>query len=410
MITSVKVKRKESAVAGRPTSLFLQIICRREVRRISLDCRVKEEEWDARLETVRIPQHSTPERMDALLKINETLIHHKKICADIIAELQQAGELSASGILQKYQEKNRRRKWLEFMESIIKEKEKERAQATLRNYRSTLRIFKQFLEGKDVPLTDMNRMLIKRFERYLAERKLSFNTISFYCRILRMVWNRAAAEGLVDKHLAPFHTVCTRVVKTKKRAVDETIINRLEKLVIPEPGLALARDLFLFSYYARGMAFIDVAFLTFDNIKGNALIYVRRKTGQLFSIELLPVMQRLIAKYASPERKFLFPVLKNDSPDFRQYDHALRLQNKRLTILAGRLGARLSTYVARHTWASVAKMKGITDEIISESMGHASVQTTRIYIASLDHSQVDKANKIVLFGKVRRTSFRMGVP
>lgn len=410
MITSIKVKKKESTVPGRPASLFLQIICKREVRRIPLECRVKEEEWDPRLETVRIPEHNTPERVHALLKINETLIHHKKICADIIAELQQAGELSAPRILQKYQERNRCRKWLEFMEAIIKEKEKERAQATLRNYRSTFRIFEQFLEGKDIPIRHMNQTLIKRFERYLVEHKLSSNTISFHCRILRMVWNRAAAEGLADKQLAPFHTVCTQVVKTKKRAVDETIINRLEKLVIPEPGIALARDLFLFSYYARGMAFIDLAFLTSENIKGRTLLYVRRKTGQLFSIELLPVMQRLIAKYASAESKYLFPVLKSDSPDFRQYDHALRLQNKRLAILAGRLGVSLSTYVARHTWASVAKLKGITEEIISESMGHSSIQTTRIYIASLDHSRIDKANKIVLFGKMRRSSFRTGVP
>lgn len=410
MSTSVKVKRKRSLVRGKPAPLFFQIICQRVVRRIPTGFRVFEEEWDDTLETVRIPQYTHPERVDYLIKVNEAIIFHRKQLAEIILLLQQRDELSASQIVCCHQQRTQQVEWLKYMASLIRLRENDRSEATLRNYHSTLRLFEQFLEGKDVPLKKVDHSLFKRFEQYLLERHLTPNTISFHFRILRMVWNHALQEGLLDKQISPFYDICTQVVKTSKRAVDEQIVKQLKTLSLPNQGMDFARDLFLFCYYARGMAFVDLAYLTKDNIKGNSLIYIRKKTGQPFRIELLPMMWELLRKYKRPGQHYLFPILKTKAATFKEYDHALRLQNKRLQKIGKRLNTHLSTYVARHTWASVAKLKGITDEIISESMGHTSLKTTRIYIASLDYSRIDKANKIVLLGKKQHQFISRGIP
>lgn len=410
MITSVKVKKKQSLVEGKPVALFLQIICQRIVRRIPLRFHIRKEEWDDNLETIRIPEHTVPERIEYLIKVNQTLLQYKQQLAEIIGELQEKGELSAPLILRLFHQRNQQLGWIKYMEKVIREKASDRAEATLRNYRSTLLLFKQFLQGKDIPLKKVDQPLFKRFEQYLLARKLTVNTVSFHCRILRMVWNYALREGLIEKQLSPFYNICTQVVKTRKRAVDEETIKRLEALSPEDEGMDFARDLFLFCYYARGMAFIDLAFLTQENIKGNTLVYIRKKTGQSFRIELLPVMWRLLKKYQKAGQYYLFPVLKRQAASFKEYDHALRLQNKRLKKIGKMIGSHLSTYVARHTWASIAKMKGVADEIISEGMGHTSVKTTRIYIASLDHSRIDKANKIVLFGKKRYRTVYSRVP
>lgn len=399
MTTSVKVKRKKSVVEGKRMPLYLQIICDRRVKRMVLDYRLAAEEWIAEKEMVVIPPGTNRRRTEYLLKVHEELERKKQEVEEVIVRLEARGELSAATIVRQYETLYRPVCWLDYMERIIAAKSHERTGATIRNYQSTLRVFRQFVGQTELTVKAVDKTVIKQFEQYLFARHLSANTVSFYCRILRMVWNRAVADGMVEAQPSPFREVCTRVGKTRKRAVDEEVIRRLESLQTGNEGLTLARDMFLFCYYARGMTFIDLAYLTEKNIQGNTLYYVRKKTGQLLKVGLLPVMKQLIRKYRREGQPFLFPIFKHGDPSFQDYDSALRLQNKRLGKLGKLVGCHLSTYVARHTWASVAKMKGIADDIISESMGHTSLKTTQIYIASLDHSRLDKANRIVIFGK-----------
>lgn len=384
--------------------LYLQIICNRQVKRIVLDYRLAAEEWIAEKETVAIPPGVNKQRAEFLLQVHHQLQRKKQEVEEAAARLEAQGELSAAGIVRQYEALSRPVGWLDYMQQIIAEKKAERSEATLRNYQSTFRVFRQFLGQTELPVKAFDKKLLKQFEQYLFARHLSANTVSFYCRILRMIWRRAVADGLVEAQPSLFREVCTRVEKTRKRAVDEEMIRHLESLQLENEGQALARDMFLFCYYARGMTFIDLAHLREENIEGNTLIYVRKKTGQVLKVGLLPNMKQIIRKYRHADQPFLFPILKNSTPSFQDYDSALRLQNKRLRKLGKSIGCHLSTYVARHTWASVAKMKGIADDVISESMGHTSLKTTQIYIASLDHTRLDKANRIVIFGKSHRRS------
>ena len=136
-----------------------------------------------------------------------------------------------------------------------------------------------------------------------------------------------------------------------------------------------------------------------ENLKGDKIVYCRQKTGQQLQVRLLPVMKKLIARYRNVSGPYLFPVLRSPTASYLEYTSALRLQNKRLKKLGKLVDADLSTYVARHTWASIALQKGIPEELISKGMGHTSVKTTRIYIADWDNAQLDRANEIVILGK-----------
>lgn len=160
-----------------------------------------------------------------------------------------------------------------------------------------------------------------------------------------------------------------------------------------------ARDIFMFSFYTRGMSFIDMAFLKKKDLQNGILIYRRHKTGQQLYIKWEKPMQDIIEKYDTEDTPYLLPIIKNiNCSERQQYLSAVHLINRKLKKLGEilELPAPLTTYVARHAWASIAKSKNISVSVISEAMGHDSERTTRIYLASLDTSSVDKANKLIL--------------
>ncbi|MCD8267952.1 MAG: site-specific integrase [Parabacteroides sp.] len=405
MTTSVKLKKKKSVVAGKRMPLYFQVISHRETKRIVLDLKLSEDEWEPETASIRLPPDAESKRITYLLSAREEVERHYKLLSGIIGTLEEKEQLTAGHIIAAYRMQTQTVGWLDYMQDVIDRKRIFRSESTVSNYKSTLSAFSHFLAGKTLSVDEVDETLLKEFEAYLLARHLSMNTVSFYFRILRSVWNQAVADGLIAHQPSPFHDVCTRIEKTDKRAINEEAIKKLKALSLDDSsGLSLSRDLFLFCYYARGMTFIDLVYLTSDNIKGKKLVYVRRKTGQKLEIELLPVMIELLRKYRRKGQKYLFPVLKADASTFRDYTSALRLYNKRLKKLGKMIGCYLSSYVARHSWVSIAYRRGIDEEIISKSMGHTSVQTTRIYIASLDNRTIDRANRVVIMGKQHQRS------
>lgn len=257
--------------------------------------------------------------------------------------------------------------------------------------------------GRDIPLRSVTSELICDYESWLKRRSVTRNTVSFYMRILRSVYNKAVERGLVSPS-TPFKYVYTGIEKTRKRAVDEGTVVRLQQLDLSgRPSLCFARDLFLFSFYCRGMAFVDMAYLRKSDVHGGLLTYARRKTGQLLHIRVEECMQRIIAQYAPLACSgYLFPIIGSLDPGraYLSYRSALSYYNKHLKELSALLGleCHLSSYVARHTWATVARKMQIPVTIISEGLGHRSEQTTQIYLASLEQSVIDNANRLILQG------------
>ena len=257
----------------------------------------------------------------------------------------------------------------------------------------------QFRQDRDILLSEIDSDLMQLYEAYLHGKGVVRNTSSFYMRILRAVYNRALEKELVEQR-NPFRHVYTGVDKTVKRAIPLSAIKRMKNLDLSlQPNLEFARDMFLFSFYTRGMSFIDMAHLKKKDLQNGFLSYRRRKTGQQLVIRWEQCMQEIVGKYDTSATPYLLPIIRDMDTDARkQYKNAAHLVNDKLKKIGRQLGLAipLTSYVARHAWASIAKSKNIPISTISEAMGHDSENTTRIYLASLDTSVVDKANSLIL--------------
>ncbi len=277
---------------------------------------------------------------------------------------------------------------------------------TARNYEKTIRSFATFLKSAlragqktDLTFDRITEDLILAYENWLFSRGVVRNSSSFYMRNLRSIFNRAVEAGTVEAG-NPFRRVYTGIDLTRKRAVDEDVIMRLQRLDLSRSkALALARDIFVFSYCTRGMAFVDVAFLRKEDIRDGAISYVRRKTGQRLTVGLEPCMELIINRYSSStvDSPYVFPILMSSDPAiaYNQYRIALNYHNRKLKKLASILGEplNLSSYTSRHSWATAARNSNVPLSVISASMGHTSEKTTRIYLAALDNSVIDLANR-----------------
>lgn len=269
----------------------------------------------------------------------------------------------------------------------------------MESYRSTLNGFSAFLNGQDICFESIDSNLIEKYEAYLRARGLVRNTTSFYMRILRTVYNRAVECGYtVDNH--PFRHVYKGVDKTVKRALPISYIRKIRDLDLSDKhALDFARDIFLFSFYARGMSFVDIAYLRKDDLQNGYISYCRRKTGQRLTIRWEKQMDDIAKKYEKSTVNFMFPIIRHENKNMRnQYKKSRDLVNVHLKEIAVKAGIHipLSFYAARHSWASIAKEKYIPISVISEGMGHDSETTTQIYLKSLDTNVVDRANRKIL--------------
>ena len=247
-------------------------------------------------------------------------------------------------------------------------------------------------------LEDIDSDMMLSFEAWMRNRGLTKNTTSFYMRIMRAIYNRAIERGLITS-CNPFKHVYTGIDKTIKRAISLNAIRKLKTLDLStDPKLSLARDIFLFSFYTRGMSFVDIAYLRKNNLDGKKLRYRRRKTNQLLVIGWEECMQEIVERHHITSSPYLLPIITQSDNERMQYIYAAHRINRYLKILGEmiKLNIPLTMYVARHSWASIARDKHIPLSIISQSMGHESEATTRIYLSTIDHNEIDRANRAIL--------------
>lgn len=221
------------------------------------------------------------------------------------------------------------------------------------------------------------------------------NTTSFYARILRAVYNRAVDDGIIEG-CNPFRRVYTGVGKTVKRALLLSDIRRIRHLDLSlYPALDYARDIFILSFFLRGMSFVDMSFLRKSDLSGSVVSYRRRKTGQLLHIAWTPEMQTILDKYPENETDYLLPIIRSKGLSLSLPGGKGKPQPGKIAVML-ELRTPLTMYVARHSWASVARGKGVPLSVISEGLGHDSESTTRIYLSELESSVVDKANSLII--------------
>ena len=399
-MASVKVKFRPSSIDGKEGSIYYQVIHNRVVRHIAADLNVYESEWNAETSSVTIPVWIDSDRKYNLHIVQKHITRDVLRLEHIICDLMLKGTCSADAIVDGYRKQTSTQSFFNFMDSVIGQLKRLNRERTSETYSAALSSFMHFRRNKDVQLDDMDADLMMEYEAWLKTKYVSLNTISFYMRILRATYNRAVEKGLtVQKH--PFKHVYTGMDKTRKRAISLKDIKRIKEIDLSgKPHWELARDMFLFSFYTRGMSFIDMAYLKKSDLKNGILSYRRHKTGQQLHIKWENCMEAIVARYAAGcSDEYLLPILKLPSKKLRsQYKSTLFRINKYLKEIAKLCGIAtpLTMYVSRHSWASIAKSKNIPISVISEGMGHDSEETTRIYLASLDGSVIDKANSIIL--------------
>lgn len=272
---------------------------------------------------------------------------------------------------------------------------------TASTYKSTLKSFSNFLDGKDVRIGRMDASLMERYEAWLQGRNLVRNTTSFYLRTLRTIYKQALDMGMTDG-VDIFRHVYTGFDRTPKRAVSLQDIRAIRDINLNgNRVMEFARDMFMFSFYMRGMPFVDMAYLKKSDLIGDRVVYFRKKTKQRLEVSWEPQMQEIIDKYVdvTDGRPYMLPIITSDDiPERQQYLRAERSVNRNLKRIANilKMNIPLTTYVARHTWASSAYRLNIPISVISECMGHDSEKTTQIYLASLDNATISMANRRIL--------------
>ena len=396
-MASIKVKFRPSTIEGKEGTIYYQIIQSRVIRQLKTDYRIFTDEWNEAGSCIIV---GSSERSNLLLSLQERMEWDLKRLDMIIRQLdnRKAG-YTADDIVASFQSNTEGQSLFNFMQGIIARLKQMGKIRTAENYSCTLKSFMQFRGDRDVLLSEIDSDLMQLYEAYLHGKGAVRNTSSFYMRILRAVYNRALEKELMEQR-NPFRHVYTGVDKTVKRAVPLSAIKRMKNLDLSlQPNLEFARDMFLFSFYTRGMSFIDMAHLKKKDLQNGFLSYRRRKTGQQLVIKWEKCMQEIVNKRHTWDRNpYLLPILNFPNESRKQYKYAQSRINVHLKEIANMIGVSipLSMYVARHSWASIAKSKNIPISVISEGMGHDSELTTQIYLASLDNTIVDNANAQIL--------------
>lgn len=396
-MTNVKVKFRPSTVAGRPGSIIYFVTHNRIVRQITTNYRIFPNEWNERFSKIEISDDSKrAETVELIIKkvnddleLFDTIIEKLSIskrsylCSDVIFEFNRIKGTS----------------YFRFMKNIISRLQKLNQIGTSKNYRAALSSFKRFRNNTDMPVGSLNSIVFEDYQAYLKSQGLALNSISFYMRIHRAVYNRAVENNLTHD-CKPFRTVFTGTEKTLKRAISINDIKQIRNLDLSRrPNLEFSRDVFLFLFYCRGMSFIDAAFLKKTDIKNGVLTYRRHKTNQLLHIKIVKPIKGLIDRYTDKNSVYLLPII---TPPYinerKQYETALRQVNNALKIIAKmvKLPVSLTTYVSRHAWATIAKSKNVPVNVISDALGHESIATTEIYLASIDLAVIDRVNDLII--------------
>ncbi len=405
---SLRASTRKGGGAGK---LYLRVVHGSESRSVTTDYKVLPEEWDAVGRRLVIP-YGRNARSRELAEMETSMMGDLRRMDAVIRNLEREGAYTIDQLMTRYRGVIKNNTLVAYAEKLAGELERDGNPRTARAYRTAACRLQLFAGIKDLSHEHINATLMNDFQQALKSEGRSMNTISFYMRTLRAIYNKAVAEGRVQRRMEDiFGGVYTGVATTRKRSLTHS---ELATLTAHDPTadtkgaggeplpdhLAQALAMFLFCYHARGMSFVDMANLKKADMRGDTITYRRQKTGQPIELRVLPVMRRIIEWFAPRVAGsfYLFPVITDNDKDFNlQYESGLRLQNKRLKQLSNHCGIsrKFSTHAARHSWATIAKNAGLPLAVISEGLGHSNQKTTEIYLASLERSVLDQASKVV---------------
>lgn len=397
-MATVRLKFRPSSVADNEGTLYYKVTHKRIVRQINTQIKILPHEWDA--SHGRINARGDYDRKDFLEKTARQTQDDLSRLRQIIDALDRNGAPYQADDIVRTFAMRAGEGLIAFTRRLVTQLKAAHVPVG-EKYHYALNKFIRFHGDKEIAFADITPSLLTAFEGSMRG-KVTKNTAAFYMRNLHAIYNRAMDEGLVAEGSNPFRHVYTGVDKTQKRALSAghiRLINTCDLTVSPK--MAWARDLFMFLFAMRGMSFVDMAYLTRDSLSGGYLSYRRRKTQQLISVKWMPCMEEIVIRHATAcSADYLLPILSttDKATARKQYKNMERKVNRQLKTLGRMLGlpVKLTTYVARHSWATAAQGRKIPLAVISQCLGHDSEKTTQIYLADIDSAEVDAANALVL--------------
>ena len=399
MSTTISVVCYKSKVLKNNESPLMLRICKDGKRKYeSIGISILPSLWDFKQNkpTRKCPNKEYIERLRA---------EKVKVYTDKVIEFKsQEKEFTATSLMEKVNKPVKRKTVQEVFNQYIQELESANRLRYADMYKCTMHSLIKFNKHLDIPFSDMDTIWLKRYEVWLQSQGLAINTLGTRFRHLRVIYNFAIEEKIVKSEYYPFNSfkVSKLSQTTAKRSIQKGEILSVLNYQGQTPLECLAIDLFTFSYLAAGINFGDIARLTKDNILENRLIYIRKKTQKQIKVSLQEQAIKLIQKYSMPDNPYLFPILSNfhktEQQKVNRIHKIIAKVNKSLKEIGERLNIPidLTTYVARHSFATVLKRSGVNTSLICEALGHSSERVTQIYLDSFGNDQMEDAMKNLL--------------
>ena len=278
--------------------------------------------------------------------------------------------------------------------------------STAKSYQDALNSFMRFCGLEVIPYIYVNKENLRRYQAFLLNKGCTWNTVSTYMRRIRCVYNMAVEEGLAPYIPYLFKGVFTGIESKRKKALPQDLLRSLMTASLDDPELRKTRQALCLMFQFCGMSFADLAHLEKSALDQNVLRYNRIKTKTPMSVEVLNTAKEMINQLRSKEDShpdcpdYLFDILRGDKKrkderGYREYQSALRQFNNCLKDLARALHLQspVTSYTLRHSWATTAKYRGVSIEMISESLGHKSIKTTQIYLKGFELKERTEVNK-----------------
>jgi integrase len=258
--------------------------------------------------------------------------------------------------------------------------------------------------GTQLQFSQIDYGFIKRLDNHLSSKGISANSIASYMRAIRVLLNSAGNLKYYDMENYPFKHFKIRTQKTASRAETIQTIQKIKSLKLKTSTEHFhARNVFLLIFSLIGISFMDLVLLKKSNYSNGRIIYKRRKTGKLYSVKVTPLVKELLAFYHSDSTDFLLPQFGQDSHDESRTRHMVNLGLKSTNRYLKQIGEQLelpvplTTYVARYSWANIAKSNGYSKDLIAEALGHSyGNAVTGIYLEGYGNEVIDSANESIV--------------
>lgn len=399
---SVKIildKRSKKKDGTHP--LKLRIVHNRQTYHISLGYSVKLKEWDGGGQKVK----ASSKTISNTTHFNALINNEKQKALNIFTKLDGEGQLDRMAfedIKKQLSKKHSELTILSYGEDTIAQLKEAQKHGNARVYDTMVRSVRNFLKGKDKPMKQLSYSWLKKYEAWYLSKGNSVNGLSVNLRTLRALCNRAIKEKKISKDYYPFDEYSIKTETTRKRAISRNDILKLKDFEPQTERQKRAKNYFFISFYLMGASFADIAYLKLSNILNGRIEYKRRKTGRLHSIPVSKPLKELLDIYSQGKEKgdYILNVIKSDDPErqIRNIRDELRRYNRSLKEIGElcEISAKLTSYVSRHSYATIAKYKGVPTAVISEALGHTSEEVTQIYLDSFDNDVLDKYHSMII--------------